>query len=44
LRICDVIWREEFVTKIADKHGIIIDEVEEVLFASPHVRLAKRDE
>jgi uncharacterized DUF497 family protein len=42
LRIHDVIWHEEFVTKIADKHGIMIDEVEEVLFAAPHVRLAQK--
>jgi uncharacterized DUF497 family protein len=42
LRICDVIWLEDFVTKIADKHGIMIDEDEEVLFAPPHVRLAEK--
>jgi hypothetical protein len=42
LRICDVIWHEEFVTKIAAKHGIMIEEVEEVLFAAPHVRLAEK--
>jgi hypothetical protein len=42
LRIYDVIWHEEFVAKIADKHGIITDEVEEVLFSAPHVRRAEK--
>ena len=42
MRICDVIWQEKFVAKIADKHGIITDEVEDVLFSTPHVRLAEK--
>lgn len=42
MRICDVIWHEKFVAKIADKHGIIPDEVEDVLFSRPHVRLAEK--
>lgn len=43
MRIYDVIWKERFAEKIADKHGLTIDEVEQVLFSKPHVRLAERD-
>lgn len=42
MRIHDVIWREKFATKIAEKHGIITDEVEEILFSAPHVRVAEK--
>jgi uncharacterized DUF497 family protein len=42
LRIHDVIWYEKFVAKMAHKHGIMTDEVEDVLFSSPHVRLAEK--
>jgi len=42
LRIYDVIWHEEFVAKIADKHGIMNDEGEDVLFSAPQVRLAEK--
>jgi uncharacterized protein len=42
LRIYDVIWKERFAEKIADKHGLTIDEVEEVLFSKPHVRFAEK--
>ena len=38
MRLYDVIWNEKFVTKIAEKHAVNTDEVEEVLFSSPHVR------
>ena len=38
LRLYDVIWNERFVAKIAEKHGVSTDEVEEVLFSKPHVR------
>jgi uncharacterized DUF497 family protein len=42
LQFYDVIWKAKFVEKIADKHGITTDEVEEVLFSRPHVRLAEK--
>lgn len=42
MRILDIIWNERFAAKIADKHGIMTDEVEEVLFGKPHVRLAEK--
>jgi len=42
LRLYDVIWKDRFVEKIADKHGVTIDEVEEVLFSKPHVRFVEK--
>ena len=42
MRLLDIIWNERFAAKIAEKHGIITDEVEEVLFSKPHVRLAEK--
>lgn len=42
MRIYDVIWKERFAEKIADKHGLTTDEVEQVLFSKPHVRLAEK--
>ncbi len=38
MRLYDVIWNEKFVAKIAEKHAVNTDEVEEVLFSRPHVR------
>jgi uncharacterized protein len=42
LRLLDVIWSERIAKKIAEKHGIMTDEVEEVLFGKPHVRKAEK--
>jgi uncharacterized DUF497 family protein len=42
LKIYEVIWKERFVEKLADKHDVLTDEVEEILFSSPHVRRAER--
>ena len=42
MRLLDIIWNERFAAKIAEKHGIMTDEVEEVLFSKPHVRLAEK--
>jgi uncharacterized DUF497 family protein len=38
VRLNDVIWNENFVVKISEKHTVTIIEVEEVLFTHPHVR------
>jgi hypothetical protein len=38
----DIIWRERLLLKIVAKHGVTADEVEEVLFTKPHVRLAEK--
>ena len=44
LHLYEVIWKDRFVDKIAEKHGVVTDEVEEVLFSEPLVRFAdKRD-
>lgn len=37
-----VIWKDQFVEKLAVKHGVEIDEVEQVLFSNPHVRLFEK--
>ena len=42
MRLYDIIWKDRFVEKIADKHGVTTDEVEEVLFSQPHIRLAEK--
>ncbi len=36
-----VIWKQDFADKMAWKHGVTMDEVEEALFAAPHVRYAE---
>jgi len=38
LDIYEIIWRNKFVEKLADKHNVSTDEVEEVLFSSPFIR------
>ena len=42
MRLYDVIWKDKFVEKMADKHGVSTDEVEDVLFSNPHVRVAEK--
>jgi uncharacterized DUF497 family protein len=42
LRLYEVIWKSRFVEKMAAKHGVTTDEVEQVLFSRPHVRMAQR--
>ena len=42
MRLYHVIWKDKFVEKIAVKHSVTTDEVEEVLFSEPHVRLAEK--
>ena len=43
MQIYTVIWKDQFVEKLAGKHGVEIEEVEEVLFIHPHVRLFEKD-
>ncbi len=38
MKIREVIWKEEFVEKLATKHGVTIEEVEDVLNSKPHIR------
>ena len=42
MKLYEVIWKERFVEKIADKHAVTIEEVEDVLFSNPHVRRAEK--
>ena len=42
MKLYEVIWKERFVEKIADKHAVTTEEVEEVLFSNPHVRKAEK--
>ena len=42
MRLYEIIWKERFVDKIASKHGITTEEVEEVLFSRPFVRFAEK--
>ena len=42
MQLYEVIWKDTFVEKIAVKHRITTDEVEEVLFSEPHVRLVEK--
>jgi len=36
--IRQIIWKDQFVEKLAVKHGVAVEEVEEVLNSKPHVR------
>ena len=42
LQLHYVIWKEQFAEKIADKHDVTTDEVEDVLFSKPHIRRAEK--
>lgn len=42
MQLHEVIWRDQFVDKIESKHQVTTDEVEQVLFAEPHVRRAEK--
>ena len=33
-----IIWKDQFVEKLAQKHGVTVIEAEEVLGAKPHIR------
>ena len=42
MNLYTIIWKDQFVEKLAVKHGVEIDEVEQVLFSNPHVRLFEK--
>ncbi len=42
MQLYEVIWKEQFVEKLAIKHGVTTNEVEEILFSRPHVRKAQK--
>jgi len=33
-----IVWKDQFVEKLAAKHGVSTDEIEEVLNSKPHIR------
>jgi uncharacterized DUF497 family protein len=37
-----IIWKDRFVEKLADKHGVSVAEAEEVLDAKPHIRKVRK--
>jgi uncharacterized DUF497 family protein len=37
-----VIWKDEFIEKIVEKHSVTTDEVEELLFSHPYIRRAEK--
>ena len=42
MKLYEIIWKEQFVEKLTIKHGVITDEVEQVLFSIPFIRKAKK--
>jgi uncharacterized DUF497 family protein len=36
--IYEIIWKDQYVEKLADKHGLTTEEVEQVLFSNPLIR------
>lgn len=42
MKLYEIIWKDQYVEKLETKHGVFIEEVEEVLFGKPHVRRAQR--
>jgi len=44
LDIYEIIWRNKFIEKLASKHNVSTDEVEEVLFGSPFIRFWEKGE
>ena len=36
--IKEIIWKEQFVEKLEVKHGVSIEEVEEVIYSKPFIR------
>ena len=38
MRIADIIWRPEVIDKLAWKHGVIAEGVDQVLFSQPFFR------
>ena len=40
--ITQIIWKAQFVEKLAEKHGVTVTEAEEVLRSKPHIRKVGR--
>ena len=42
MQLYEILWKEQFIEKLAVKHGVSTDEVEQVLLCKPHIRKAKK--
>ena len=42
MNLYSIIWKEKFIEKLAVKHAVETNEVEEVLFSKPYVRLFEK--
>lgn len=42
MRLYDVVWKIRFIEKIAGKHDVTTDEVEEILFGKSHFRRTQK--
>ena len=42
MQLNEVIWKDKFINKLAIKHNVSTNEVEEILFYKPYVRRAKK--
>ncbi|MCA1615504.1 MAG: BrnT family toxin [Acidobacteria bacterium] len=42
MNVADIIWLAQFVEKIESKHGVSVDEVEEVLQSAARIRRVER--
>ncbi len=42
MKLHKLVWKEQFLDKIMEKHGVTESEVEEVLFSRPHIRFAEK--
>ena len=38
MELYEILWKSQYVEKLEIKHGVMTDEVEEVLFGRPHIR------
>ena len=42
MRVSHIIWMPEIEEKLYDKHQVLVEEVEDVLFNEPHVRFVEK--
>lgn len=42
MQLYEIIWKDKFIEKLAVKHGVTTDEVEQVLFSNALVRKAEK--
>jgi uncharacterized protein len=42
MQLYEIIWKDKFVEKLAVKHNVTTDEVEQILFTNPQVRKVQK--